>query len=95
MKTLNVQNRLTRTSGFLFISVVLSACEKPAEEPHVITPPPLAVERCTDPRPELCTMNYDPVCATHNNGNRTTEANNCTACATATVEHYSMEACAE
>jgi hypothetical protein len=39
---------------------------------------------CNNPRPEMCTMDYNPVCATKDNGARPTETatypNACSAC---------------
>ena len=35
---------------------------------------------CTDPRPELCTMDYRPVCGERNDGSHKTYSNGCNAC---------------
>ena len=35
---------------------------------------------CTEPRPEICTQDYTPVCGQHKDGSRTTYSNSCTAC---------------
>jgi len=48
----------------------------PPSEPSTPPPPhppkqePGAPAMCTDPRPEVCTMIYDPVCATRDTGVR-------------------------
>ena len=44
------------------------------------SPDPRLVE-CTDPRPQACTMHYDPVCGNLEDGGRQTYSNGCTACA--------------
>ena len=48
---------------------------------------------CTDPRPQMCTMEYDPVCATSYNGNIQTYSNGCMACADKQVRSYVHGAC--
>lgn len=41
--------------------------------------------QCTDPRPQICTMEYLPVCASLADGSQTTYASGCSACADAAV----------
>jgi hypothetical protein len=54
---------------------------------------------CTEPRPQMCTMDYRPVCATRDTGVRCIKApcpsseqktysNGCSACSDATVSEY-------
>ncbi|MGJ8669545.1 MAG: hypothetical protein ACSHXK_08665 [Oceanococcus sp.] len=61
---------------------------------------------CEDPRPEACTANYQPVCATRDNGVRcvttpcdstemATYSNGCSACADERVFEYQDGACAD
>ena len=50
---------------------------------------------CVNPRPEVCTMQYDPVCATLADGSKATQSNACTACADAAVVSYRPGACEE
>jgi hypothetical protein len=38
------------------------------------------VTACAEPRPELCTMEYIPVCGHHYSGERKTYSNACAAC---------------
>ena len=45
---------------------------------------------CTDPRPEICTAQYDPVCA-----GGVTYSNGCAACSDAAVQSYVQGACSE
>lgn len=49
--------------------------------------------QCTEPRPEICTMEYDPVCATHKDGSRKTYSTGCTACSHKEVIGYNPEEC--
>lgn len=59
---------------------------------------------CTEPRPQICTMDYTPVCATRDTGIRcvttpcpTTEnktySNGCTACSDKSVISYQAGSC--
>ena len=46
---------------------------------------------CTDPRPQICTMQYDPVCARVGDGDKAewkTYASGCSACGDAAVSSY-------
>jgi hypothetical protein len=40
---------------------------------------------CTEPRPKICTMDYNPVCGTLDNGGTRTFSNGCSACSDASV----------
>ena len=53
--------------------------------------PELAV--CPEPRPQVCTMDYTPVCARHTDGSYKTYSNGCTACSNPSVEGYLEGAC--
>jgi len=48
---------------------------------------------CPEPRPEICTMDYTPVCARHTDGSFKTYSNGCTACTYPSVEGYVEGAC--
>ena len=50
---------------------------------------------CEAPRPEVCPMNYDPVCGQGADGTRRTYSNDCGACADASVVGYRPGACPE
>ena len=50
---------------------------------------------CTDPRPEVCTMDYRPVCGERNDGNQKTYSNGCNACSDHKVIGYKEGACKE
>ncbi len=43
---------------------------------------------CTDPRPEVCTMDYRPVCAQRRDGSFKTYSNWCNACTDPNVVGY-------
>jgi len=44
--------------------------------------------QCTEPRPQICTREWNPVCATKTNGSKATYATGCTACADPEVKGY-------
>ena len=48
---------------------------------------------CTNPRPEICTMEYNPVCGFMQNNDSGTYASPCTACSDSTVVGYTMGSC--
>ncbi|MGD8415697.1 MAG: hypothetical protein PVH91_01425 [Pseudomonadales bacterium] len=48
---------------------------------------------CSDPRPEICTQIYAPVCATHADGSSRTYGNDCSACADPAVTGWLPGAC--
>ncbi len=52
-------------------------------------------EACADPRPQVCTMIYAPVCATLENGEQKTYSSDCNACADIAVSTYVDGACPE
>jgi len=88
--------------SILFCGIVLVACSEHAR--GVPASNVVAVE-CHDPRPEMCTQEYRPVCATRDNGVRcvttpcdstenATYPNGCTACADPDVYYFRPGACA-
>ena len=50
---------------------------------------------CADPRPEICTMDYTPVCGQLRDGTEKTYSNGCSACSDIAVESYRPGACEE
>lgn len=48
---------------------------------------------CSEPRPQVCTMIYAPVCARHADGSEETLASGCNACADATVVSHREGEC--
>ncbi len=48
---------------------------------------------CEDPRPQVCTMQYDPVCGLTSDSQHKTYSNACSACSDANVSGYSPGAC--
>ncbi len=48
---------------------------------------------CPEPRPQICTMDYRPVCAQLGDGTFKTYSNGCTACTDPIVTGYREGAC--
>lgn len=48
---------------------------------------------CKEPRPEMCTQQYDPVCGKHGEWGFKTYGNACTACSKAAVVGYRPGVC--
>jgi hypothetical protein len=55
--------------------------------------PQSPITECEDPRPQVCTMIYDPVCGTTGDGTRKTYASDCSACSNANVVSYEKGEC--
>lgn len=71
----------------LFLFVACSAAPPP--------PPPAAAltGQCPEPRPQVCTMEYDPVCGQLAGGGRSDYSSPCNACAHDAVVSYLRGTC--
>lgn len=58
-------------------------------------PEPTGLTRCSEPRPQVCTMEYAPVCATLTAGGQKEHASSCNACADDAVTGYVSGMCPE
>ena len=56
---------------------------------------PVNMTKCKDPRPQMCTMDYTPVCGVDKDGNKKTYSNGCGACSNPHVVSYQDGACDE
>ncbi len=70
---------------------VVACAQTSAVEETVSSRPVLVV--CEEPRPQLCTMQYDPVCGLTANNQYKTYSNACSACSDASVTGHSPGAC--
>jgi len=87
-----------RISGKFIVlsSVLLSvACSSFNNEKNDINIEPGALDiiLCEEPRPQICTREYNPVCAKLQDGSVKTYATGCTSCADSKVEGYTKGAC--
>jgi len=60
---------------------------------HITNNPKESTTHCSDPRPQICTMEYVPVCASLKNNTTKTYASGCSACADKKVISYSPGDC--
>ena len=69
------------------LTLLLAGASVPAAAEPQPAPPaaPPGQVTCTMPRPQMCTQDYVPVCATQSDGTRRTYSNGCMACADASV----------
>ncbi len=75
-------------AGFL----ALGACASSSPDKSM---PPAGATLCEDPRPQVCTMDYRPVCGTHQDGSVKTYSNGCGACSNPEVTFWTEGACPE
>jgi len=54
-----------------------------------------ALVTCPEPRPQMCTMDYRPVCAQMKDGSSKEYSNGCTSCSDPNVSGYRDGACKE
>lgn len=75
-----------RVIGVVLMVCAISACNSVPEKSNV------EVE-CNDPRPQVCTMIYQPVCGLDNAGEVKTYSSGCNACSNAEVVGYDNQSC--
>lgn len=80
-----------RLVGLVVISCFVTGCNSAPEQPLSETSD--VVNLCKDPRPQMCTMIYQPVCGVNNDGQFKTYASDCTACSHQEVRGYNEGAC--
>lgn len=79
---------------FFSISFLCLSCAAPTiNKPAITKNDSQGFILCTEPRPEICTREYNPVCATLNTGKEKTYATGCTACADPAVTKYRQGPC--
>jgi len=71
-------------------TVVACAQTSPVETP---VPSQTVMIACEEPRPQVCTMQFDPVCGLTVNNQYKTYSNACSACSDASVPGHSPGAC--
>ena len=79
---------MQRLLASLCLIVSLAGCASQSSGPDVATV-------CGDDRPQVCTMEYNPVCALVDSGERKTYASGCNACADVVVVGHDGGACPE
>ncbi|MCK5394985.1 MAG: hypothetical protein KAJ32_03285 [Gammaproteobacteria bacterium] len=75
------------------ISLLSVACASYTEKYDINEPGALDVILCEEPRPQICTREYNPVCAILKDGSTKTGSTGCTSCSDPEVVSYKMGAC--
>jgi hypothetical protein len=76
----------------LLIGFTVPACAQTSVAEETVSSTPVLIV-CEDPRPQMCTMQYDPVCGVTGGSQRKTYSNACSACSDAKVSGYSSGTC--
>ena len=79
------------TTAALFVASVAGCANSPAKDDQANIG--IEYRACTEPRPEICTMQYDPVCGQMADGHRKTYASDCSACSDQLVLGYTPGEC--
>lgn len=77
-----------RRDGSFGLGLLLAGCALSADPPL-----PSDAVACVAPRPEICTMQYLPVCGWRESGARRTYSNACSACADVEIAAHRPGAC--
>ena len=72
--------------------LLLSACATTSPDAPAMA---AAAQACEEPRPQVCTMDYRPVCASLADGGVKTYSNGCSACGDVAVSSWTEGACPE
>jgi len=85
----------TRMLSLVSSSLLIIGCATTSEEENKINNEPGALDLilCEEPRPQICTREYDPVCATLQDGSTKTDSTGCTSCSDPEVVGYKKGAC--
>ena len=84
-------------AGIALSLLTLTACTTTATESESKPLPvlPSYSNSCPDERPQICTMDYNPVCVTAADGSKQTYGNACSACGDSAVAGYTPGECQE
>jgi len=91
---LNISRALLLAS----LSVLSISCASYSEKNDnydINEPGALDLILCEDPRPQICTREYNPVCGSFKDGSTSTGSTGCTSCSDPEVVGYVMGACSK
>lgn len=91
MKSIKYSSSRLMLALLIYTYLILMGCSIDAEAKNIKTSK-YKITICKEPRPQICTLNYQPVCATTKNAKKT-YANGCTACSDKNVIKYREGAC--
>ncbi|ARN73952.1 hypothetical protein [Oceanicoccus sagamiensis] len=85
---------ITNLSTLALSLLLISGCAATDNTNQADKPTNTAVATtCEEPRPQICTMEYRPVCATLENDERKTFGSACSACGNGLVQAHRPGAC--
>jgi len=82
-----------RISLLVALSMLSISCASYDEKNDINEPGALDLILCEEPRSKICTREYNPVCATMQDGSTATGSTGCTSCSDPKVVGYKMGAC--
>ena len=85
--------RVINVSILALLSLLSISCASNNEKNDINEPGALDLILCEEPRPQICTREYNPVCGTLKDGSTTTGSTGCTSCSDSNVVGYKMGAC--
>ncbi len=74
-------------SGVLVFFAACSAADVSSQKQK------MTMTQCKDPRPQMCTMDYSPVCGINQDGSKKTYSNGCGACSDVKIIEYYQGSC--
>ncbi len=84
---------MIRLSFKVLMVLMLGACASQTIQPDDDASKAAPRIACQDPRPQICTMDYSPVCGELAGGGSQTFSNGCGACAVSNVDGYKPGEC--
>ncbi len=87
--------KVLRSFLLILLSLLSIACATTVNEKNEFNNEPGALDLilCEEPRPQICTREYNPVCGTLQDGSTKTGSTGCTSCSDPDVVGYKMGAC--
>jgi hypothetical protein len=79
----------------LSLSLLIVACASDEQKNDINEPGALDLIICEEPRPQICTREYNPVCGSLKDGSTRTGSTGCTSCSDPEVVSYKMGACSK
>ena len=87
--------KVLRSFLLILLSLLSIACATTVDEKNEFNNEPGALDLilCEEPRPQICTREYNPVCGTLQDGSTKTGSTGCTSCSDHDVVGYKMGVC--
>ena len=85
--------RVTYVLLLAALSLLSVSCATYDEKNDMNEPGALDLILCEEPRPQICTREYNPVCGSFKDGSTKTGSTGCTSCSDPEVVGYIMGAC--